>query len=256
MINRYDWEQRVIFDMKNFSRMRVAFICVLFSLISFACSSDKKDQEKNNENSEDSKGELILAEDYFYPKDTIVQMYVYQNTKNPDDRYHERVVYKKMEGRDHFFVTRYDAGMKPQTTFSYWNNNGEIILMKANVMVGRVSYEAKIQKNLFMADNSEALAQINYDYPANDSIIHLIEVNRYFEKFDKIDDLDGPLDVIVYQDSVRISFIDTKNKQNQSLPASMKTYYGKGVGKIMEESNNRTYKLIMRTDYGTFESIK
>ena len=182
-------------------------------------------------------------------------MYVYENTKNPDDRYYERVVYKFMDGKDHFFVTKYDVKMRPVSTFTYWNNDGEINLMKANMKVGRLTYESKIQKNVFFPSDNK-LAQVNFDYPANDTVVNLVEINRTFDRFDSIPDIEGNIDVVVFQDSIRVSLIDIKNKKTKTIPASVNTFYGRGMGKVMETNGDNTFKLILKTNYGTFQSIK
>lgn len=228
------------------------FLVALF----FSCNSENNTEEDKIDKVVKKSSVRIFVEDYFYPKDTVVQMYVYENTENASDRYYERVIYKFIDNRDHYFITKYDAKLNPISTMTYWSDDDEIILMKANIMVNKVSYESKIQKNLMFPKNTGKLAQINYDYPANDSIVSVIEINREFARFDTLVDSTNTIPVVVFQDSLRVSLVDIKNQKHQTIPAGLETYYGKEIGKVLEKNEERTYQLILKTNYGTFLNIK
>lgn len=233
--------------------MKNSILFSAFIFLFFACS----EKEKTNEKSSSEQGNFIDVDTYFYQKDTVVQMYVYQNVKNENDQFFERVVYKFMDGRDHFFVTKYNYKMIPISTFSYWNVDGEIILMKANMMVDRLSYESKLQNTLHFPKVTNKMAKLGFDYPsAADSIVNVVEIRRSFNRFDTLQENEDRLPVVIFQDSIRLSFVDVKNKQHKSIPSSIETYYGEGLGKMMETNENATYRLVLKTDYGTFMSIK
>jgi hypothetical protein len=232
----------------------ISFLSIAFVL--FSCNSGDEKGNSSNSNSDLSVENSIDVDAFFYPKDSIVQMYVYQNTKNAEDKYFERVVYKRIDGLDHFFISRYNIKMEPISTMSYWNVDGQIELKKANIMVGRVSYEGKITKDLLFANRTDVRGQINFDYPVNDSIINVIEVNRSFLRRDTIEENKESFPVIVFQDSMRLSIVDIKNQQHKSVPMAMDMYYAEGIGKFMETNSTNEYRLILRTDYKTFMSFR
>lgn len=250
----YLLKQRVIFDSKM--KTMTNYISLLFlGVILFSCSVESKE---NLEKQADEKAQKEMPNvlDYFYPKDTTVYMYVYQNVNNPEDRYVERVVYREIEGADHYFISRYNMKLEPKATMTYWVLDNNIELMKANIMVGRVSYESKISSGQFFPSTGKSVGKISYDYPENDSIINVIEVNRKFDRKDVIEEGEHSTDVIVFQDSIRLTRVDIKNKQDQAFPAFMYSYFGKGIGKVREENKNRTYQLVLRTTAKDFGQIK
>lgn len=229
---------------------------IFFSIIFFACNDESVEDSSSDKNGSKQIYEMPNIFDYYYPRDTTIYMYVYQNTRNVDDQFVERVVYKSQNGADHFFVSRYTMNMTPISNKTYWVVDGMIELMQANIMVGKVGYKSKITSGQLFPLTSESTAKISYDYPMNDSIINLIEVNRKFERTDSLDEGGNKIHVAVFADSMRISHIDTKNKQHQQMPAFKRTYYGQGIGKVMEENGKQTYRLILRTKYSDFKQLK
>lgn len=253
LIIRYHLRQTLIFERKIQTMIKelTILLCAFFLL---SCSNDKNNSEKEKNIQE--KVEMPSVLDYFYPRDTTVYMYVYQNTRNPKDRYIERVIYKEMEGMDHFFISRYNSKMEPKYTKTYWVLDGNIELMKANIMVGRVSYESKIKNGFTFPGSPGYVANTTYDYPLNDSLIQVVEINRKFKNLDTILLEDKKAPVMVFQDSIRLSYVDVKNEQHQIIPAFMEVYFEKGIGKVMEKSDKQAYRLIMRTTADQFRQLQ
>ncbi len=234
---------------------KISIFLLLLTFI-FSCQSENGSDSKKSQSKDSESAEMPAVLDYFYPKDTTVYMYVYQNTKNPDDQYVERVVYKEMDGADHFFVSRYTMKMEPVSTMSYWVIDRNIELVKANMMVGRVSYESKITSGQIFPESKDLVAKLSYDYPINDSLINVIEMNRKFDRTDTLIEADIKTPVMIFNDSLRLSIVDIKNKQHQQTPAFMQTYFGKGLGKVLERNDSRTYRLIVRTTADDFAKIR
>ncbi|MCB0478703.1 MAG: hypothetical protein KDC84_11090 [Crocinitomicaceae bacterium] len=230
------------------------FVYLNLIILLVACSESSKEEQKTE--TKEVVGEMPAPLEYFYPKDTTVYMYVYQNTKNPDDQYIERVMYKEVDGVDHFFVSRYDARMNPIFTMSYWVLEGNIELMKANMVIGRVPYESKIKNGFTFPTGANMVANTTYDFPVNDSIIQVIEINRKFKGLDTLNEGGLVSPCIVFKDSVRTTYVDIKNEQHTSQPGYLETYFEKGIGKILEKNDRMGYRLIMRTTADQFAKLQ
>ncbi|MEZ4936059.1 MAG: hypothetical protein R2799_00535 [Crocinitomicaceae bacterium] len=230
----------------------------VYSIFLFVISGCSQDSNKSGEDFE-SKGkqeEIPPISDYFYPKDTTAYIYVYQNIKNPDDQYIERVIYREIDGVDHFFISRFNSKMEPRSMLSYWIITGNIELMKANMMVGKVSYECKIKNGRAFPNERGLVANTTYDFPLNDSLIQVIEINRKFKGLETIDANGTKAECMVYLDSIRLTNVDVKNQKESLMSGYMETYFEKGIGKVLEKNQRMGYRLILRTTADQFAKLQ
>lgn len=230
--------------------MNKAFWVVLFLAVGLtSCTEENPDTNVSSN---------VFGE-YFYPYDTIPQIYVYRDVANGlEEEFHRVFSINDSEGK-HIVVEVYKEDGRIVEALNY-NLDSLTIIDHMVVDRRKEKKKAELLKNKLIPDSKTSTASFASRFGGlTDSTLFLKEVDRKFKSTKKIDVLGKKVSTTIFNDYVRMTLFNPFTKMENEGRWEIVNYFAKGYGLVEWHTPDRKLhfrleKIISQDEFVNFMS--
>lgn len=196
---------------------------------------------------------------YFYPYDTIPQIYVFRDIKNGlDEEFHRVFSINDSEGK-HIVVEVYKADGRIIEALNYNLDSLDIV---DHMVANRKQEQTKAElfKNKLIPDSKKSTASFASRFAGfKDSTLILKEIDRLYSSTKKIDVLGKKVSATIFNDYIRMTLLNPFTKEENEAKWEITNYFATGYGLVEWHNVDRSVhyrleKIISQDEFVNFMS--